>query len=86
MIGLTWNPSRVSELLSSTLIPPTPPRPQVLKSKNQIVVFESVTVTGRFVIAVSLPASLKLESKPLIVIFVLCAGTQGLANVDWVTV
>ena len=41
-------------------------------------------VTGRFVIAVPLPAGRKPELNPLIVIFVSCAGMHGEANVDWI--
>ena len=46
----------------------------------------SVIDTGRFVIAVPLPASRKPEMKPLIETSESCAGTQGLTNTDWIAV
>ena len=83
--GLTRKPSNVSVLLSLTLMPPTPPRAHVFTSKNQIVLL-SVMGTTRFVIAVPFTVSRKPGSKPLIVIFVSCAGMHGDANVLCVTV
>ena len=44
----------------------------------------SEMVTGRFVMAVPLPASRKPELKPFTVMFVSCAGMQGVANSDWI--
>ena len=62
-----------------TLIPPTPPSAHVLKSKNQIVVVLSVMGTARVVIAaVPFTVSRKPESKPLMVMFVSCAGLRTL--------
>ena len=66
-------------------MPPTPPLAHVFTSKNQIVLL-SVIGTTRFVIAVPFTVSRKPESKPLMVMFVSCAGMHGDANVLCVTV
>lgn len=83
----TWNPSSVSIESEEVfrLMPPTPPAAQVLKSKNQMVSLFWMG-TDSWVMAVPLCVSRKDESKPLIVSLVKCAGIQGPAKVDWVTV